>query len=144
MLVTAILCGNRSSKNMPLLLQWFSFVWLIYGLFNDTVSSSDCSVEWQDDKWMMNWKGYGRKRLWLNFRYCPGICLEGLSETTRIPNKYSQSPGRDLNLGSPEYEVGVLTTRSRCLTFGCFLLWTVKQHGGRRKSKFTFLFRGNG
>jgi hypothetical protein len=31
---------------------------------------------------MMNWKGCGRKLSWLNFRYCPSICLEGLRKTT--------------------------------------------------------------
>jgi hypothetical protein len=26
------------------------------------------NVEWYDDKWMMNWKGLGRKKLWSNRR----------------------------------------------------------------------------
>jgi hypothetical protein len=40
-------------------------------------------VECKDNRWMMNWKGYGRKRLWPNFRYHTSTCLEGLSKTTK-------------------------------------------------------------
>jgi hypothetical protein len=29
-------------------------------------------------EWVMNCKGYGRKRSWPFLRYCPGIYLEGL------------------------------------------------------------------
>jgi hypothetical protein len=38
--------------------------------------------------------------------------LGGAKESHKIPQD-SRSPGRDLNLGSPEYEAGVLTTRAR-------------------------------
>jgi hypothetical protein len=34
-------------------------------------------VEYQDDGWIMNWKGSGRNQSWLSLRHCPGICLEG-------------------------------------------------------------------
>jgi hypothetical protein len=40
------------------------------------------SVEWRRDKWMMNWKGCGRKWLWHNVRYYSSICLEELGKTT--------------------------------------------------------------
>jgi hypothetical protein len=40
-------------------------------------------VEWKGDKWMMNWKGCRRKRLWPDLRYCPGICLDGLRITAK-------------------------------------------------------------
>jgi hypothetical protein len=61
--------------------------------------------------WIMNWKGCGRKQSWPNLRYYPSICLEGLRKTTKYLRQGSRSPGRDLNLGSPEYEAGVLTIR---------------------------------
>jgi hypothetical protein len=61
----------------------------------------------------MNWKGCGRKRTWPNLRYYPRMCLEGLRKTTKHLSQDSRSPGRDLNPGPPEYEAGVLTTRSR-------------------------------
>jgi hypothetical protein len=61
----------------------------------------------------MNWKGCGRKRSWPNLRYYSGICQERLRKTTKNLSQDSRSLGRDLNPGRPEYEAGVLTTRSR-------------------------------
>jgi hypothetical protein len=62
---------------------------------------------------MKNWKGCGRKRLWPNLRYYPGICLDGLSNTTKILSQDSRSPDRDLNPKPPECEAGVLTAQRR-------------------------------
>jgi hypothetical protein len=59
----------------------------------------------------MNRKGYGRKQSWHNLRYYPGICLEGLRKAMETLSQDSHSPGEDLNLGPPEYEANVLTTR---------------------------------
>jgi hypothetical protein len=59
----------------------------------------------------MNWKGCGRKWSWPNLRYYPGICLEGLGETTRNLSQDNRSPGGDLNPGPPEYEARVLSCR---------------------------------
>jgi hypothetical protein len=56
----------------------------------------------------MNWKGCGRKRSWPNLRYYPGICLEGLGKPRKTSVMIASL--RDLNLGPPEYEAGVLTT----------------------------------
>jgi hypothetical protein len=53
-------------------------------------------------------KEYERKRSGTNYRYYPGIWVEGLRKTS------ARSPGRDLKPGPPEYEVGVLPTRPRC------------------------------
>jgi hypothetical protein len=36
---------------------------------------------------MMNWKGKGKKRLWPNLRYYPGIFLEGMRKTTKNPGR---------------------------------------------------------
>jgi hypothetical protein len=44
-------------------------------------------------------------------RYLPG----GTDEKHEYPSQDSQSPGRDLNPESPEYEAGVLITRSQRL-----------------------------
>jgi hypothetical protein len=49
----------------------------------------------------------------LILRYYQVICLEGLRKTMKPLRQDSQSPGRDLNPGLPEYEAGVLTTRPR-------------------------------
>jgi hypothetical protein len=61
-----------------------------------------------DDKWVINWKGFVRKRSWPNCevlsRHLPGR-TEGNHENL---SQDSRSPGRDLNPGCPEYE-GVLT-----------------------------------
>jgi hypothetical protein len=55
----------------------------------------------------MNWKGYGRKQSWPNLRYYPGICLEGLTKTTktsvRIAGLQNKIRTQDL---PPEYEAG--------------------------------------
>jgi hypothetical protein len=32
---------------------------------------------------MMNWKGFGRRRLWPNLRYYLRICLQGLRNPTK-------------------------------------------------------------
>jgi hypothetical protein len=42
------------------------------------------------------------KRSWPNLRYYPVIYMEGLNGPRKT--KDSRSPGRDLNMGPPEYE----------------------------------------
>jgi hypothetical protein len=49
----------------------------------------------------------------LIFRYYSGSHLEGLRKTKINLDQDSRSPGRNLNLGPPEYEAGILTTRPR-------------------------------
>jgi hypothetical protein len=56
---------------------------------------------------MMNWKGFGRKRQWPNFKV-----LGGTEENYEI-SKDSRRPDRDLNPILPEYEADVLTTQPR-------------------------------
>jgi hypothetical protein len=60
---------------------------------------------------MMNWKECETTLSRPVLRYCPGICLKGLSKNTKIVSKDSWSPGPDLNAGLSEHEVRVLTTR---------------------------------
>jgi hypothetical protein len=64
---------------------------------------------------MINWIGGGRSRSWPNLTYHPGICLAILRTTTKTLNHDNRCAGRDLNLGPPEYEGGMLTTQSRRL-----------------------------
>jgi hypothetical protein len=54
---------------------------------------------------MMNWKGFGKKKSWPNFKVMSQHSLGGTvknHEETQV----SQSPGRDLNPGPPNsYDV---------------------------------------
>jgi hypothetical protein len=58
----------------------------------------------------MNWKGYGRKLSWPDFKV---LYRDILMKTTKNLRQNSRSPGRELNSGPLEYEAGVLTTLSR-------------------------------
>jgi hypothetical protein len=78
----------------------------IYGLFNDTVSSSDFIAS--NGKMINKLVGI-RKEASPNLRYYYGICLEGLRKITNISTQDYQSPGQHLTPGFPEYEAGVLT-----------------------------------
>jgi hypothetical protein len=65
-------------------------------------------VEWRRDKWMMNWKGCGRKGSCPNFRYHPRNFLEGLKRRHENYNQDSWSLGQELNPGSTKCQ-------SRCI-----------------------------
>jgi hypothetical protein len=56
----------------------------------------------------MNWKGFGRKQSWSNFK---GLSRHSPGGTKKHENLSLNS--LDLNPGPPEYEVEVLTTRPR-------------------------------
>jgi hypothetical protein len=58
-------------------------------------------------KWMINWKGFDRKRSRPNFKVPSRKIAKHLSQDNR-------SLGRYLNPGPPEHETGVLTTWLRC------------------------------
>jgi hypothetical protein len=60
---------------------------------------------------MTNCKLCARKRSWSNLKCYHRIHLEELRTMTVSLSKDSQSPGRDIKPGPPEYEAGVLTTR---------------------------------
>jgi hypothetical protein len=49
---------------------------------------------------MMNWKGFGRKQSWPNFKV---LSLKGARKTTKNLSKASPSMGQDLNSGPPKY-----------------------------------------
>jgi hypothetical protein len=102
-----IICFSRDTIKA---VQWrkMALIRLLVYLMRSFSNLITNSAQWSD-MWMMNWKGFERKRSWPNLRYYPNICLEGLRKTTKIPSQDSRFPGRDLNPGPPEYEAGVLT-----------------------------------
>jgi hypothetical protein len=66
-------------------------------------------------------------------RYYPIICLEELRKAMKNLSQDSRSPGRDLNLGPPECEAGLLTTQSLRLVFfigkeSCFVTFVCTGH----------------
>jgi hypothetical protein len=70
------------------------FILFICNLFNDAFSVKQTiqrrMKEWQ---WMMNWRRFGRKRSFPNFRYYAGIHLQEMGKNTKILSQDSQSPG---------------------------------------------------
>jgi hypothetical protein len=90
----------------------FLIYFFICCLFNDAVSSDYAASN--DGMIIMNWKGYGRKRSWANWRFCPGIYLEGPRATTRKPQSGQSSPGRVFTTDLPITKQ-VITTRPRRL-----------------------------
>jgi hypothetical protein len=80
------------------------------------------STEWRAiSEWWIgkNVEGSGSG---LILRYYPCICLNGAKKTTRNLSQDRQSPGRDMNLGPPEYKAAVLTIQPRCLVLCYFFL----------------------
>jgi hypothetical protein len=78
----------------------------------------------------------------LNFY--PGICLEGLRNTTGKLNHDSWFTGRDLKPGPPKYESGMLTSRTRRSVVLLLLppsqiapLSTVASHSQCRQTRIT-------
>jgi hypothetical protein len=69
-----------------------------------------CCVEWNGDKWMMNWKGCGRKRSLHNLRKYLGIYLGRLSKTTEDFSQDTRFPDRYLNPDLPN-------TKQECQSF---------------------------
>jgi hypothetical protein len=63
---------------------------------------------------MMNWKGYGRKRLWHSYRYCPDICLDRLRKTAKRVNQDSPCPGLVPNRAHPEHKLETLSVGAPC------------------------------
>jgi len=61
---------------------------------------------------IINWKGFGRKRSWPNFKVLSWHSPGETEQTMKKINQDSQSLGLRLNPVPSEYEAGVLTTRS--------------------------------
>jgi hypothetical protein len=58
----------------------------------------------------MNWRGFGRKRLWTNFKALFPHSPEGTEENHEKVSEDSLSAGRDLNPRPPGYEETSLFT----------------------------------
>jgi hypothetical protein len=63
---------------------------------------------------MMNWKGFGRKQSWHNFRVVCWRSPGGTEENHEKLSQDSRSPCLDLNPGPPEYPLDT--------TFGPWLI----------------------
>lgn len=71
------------------MLETNSYIWdfiFIYDLFNDTNTSSHNISYLKIIVWLINneFVEYVRKRSLSHLRHYPSICMEGLSETTKI------------------------------------------------------------
>jgi hypothetical protein len=62
------------------------------------------NVEWKGDRWIVNWKGCGRKWSLLNLRHFWNLPGGTLRKTTKPLFQDSRSPCRDVNLRPPAYE----------------------------------------
>jgi hypothetical protein len=107
-LKSTLKCVPHICKQRRWRLLWWGVVssenkW-ICSLFNDAISVSR-SVEWRCGKWMMNWKGFGRRRSWPNLRYFPGICLK--NEKNHEKHKWG------LPVSGPRFQPGTSRIRSR-------------------------------
>jgi hypothetical protein len=65
-----------------------------------------CSVEWYHDRWMMNWKGFGRKRSWPNQDTIPAFAWKNWGKSQKPQDIWC--PGLNSNQASSEYGPGVL------------------------------------
>jgi hypothetical protein len=71
----------------------------------------------------MNFKTCGRKVLWSNLRYSPGVYLERLRNITK--NVKVNSPGRDSNREPPEYKSKLFMPEPTCAVNYGFLDFAV-------------------
>jgi hypothetical protein len=79
----------------------------------------------------MNWKVFGRKRSWPNFKVCPCNRLEGLRQTIKNSNRLTGSRGRESNLRPLQYEMWVLTTRSLGMVNTIKVFWENRESNPR-------------
>jgi hypothetical protein len=97
----------------------FGLACFICSLFNDAFQQLRLNnVEWKGDKWVMNWKWFGRKRLWPNFKELYQHSCRGAEENQENFSQDRRFPGRDINPVPPEYEAGVFTSRPRRSVLG--------------------------
>jgi hypothetical protein len=59
----------------------------------------------------MKWKGCGRKRSCPILIHYPNIIMEALTKSNAQHSQDNWCQARDLKLGLPEYEAGMLATR---------------------------------
>jgi hypothetical protein len=93
------------------------------------------SDEWKGYKWIINCKGFRRKRSWHDCKVLSRH-LPGEYEINHKKTSVRRSPGPHMNSGPPEYEAGVFNTRRRLLWDNKKTYWTQE---GRRP--FNILLR---
>jgi hypothetical protein len=71
---------------------------------------------------MMNWKGRGRKWSCSNFRYYPGIDLDGVSKINQNVCQFCRCLGRDPNRRPSRYKSEALLLEAACSFKICLLL----------------------
>jgi hypothetical protein len=79
------MCSDGLIKQRSFLFmgQFFCTVYISYLRMLYLTMPRPYSIECYNEQCMMNWKGCGRKWPCSNFRYCPGIGLDGMSKITR-------------------------------------------------------------
>jgi hypothetical protein len=73
------------------------------------------SVELNDDNWMMDWKGSGRKRLWTNLKYYPVVSW-GTEEKHETPQSGEPMSGPRFETGTSR--IGTRIVNHSTTTFG--------------------------
>jgi hypothetical protein len=81
------------------------FICSLLSMFFQELKIRMYNVEWKDDRWMMNWKGYGRKRLCPNLRYYLAFAYRNWENQKNPQSTYPVSGTR--------FEPGILQIRSR-------------------------------
>ena len=74
---------------------------LLRSWFNVTLNNSNYTEPNNEWQWIMKWWGFGKKKLCLNFRYCPEICLGGLRKRRKTSVSLVGGPAEILTSHTP-------------------------------------------
>jgi hypothetical protein len=128
-----------------------NFYFITCGIFNSaTHTVEDWIMGWI---WKMNWKGCGRKWLWPNLWYHPGIWQQVLRKLMKILNCDCQWPDWDSNRVLPKYESKALLPELTCSLYYkqrkynnyrhvdvCTVLWLLIKTNRNYKSNCSFVY----
>ena len=89
------------------LVDWISWRPVLRTTHKKTHTHTHCRYV---DKWITIWEKRVNQRSRRSSQYCPATCVEELRQIPEHP-KHSQSSGKDLNPGLPEYETRIITAR---------------------------------
>jgi hypothetical protein len=125
----------------------------ICSFFNDAFSVRHYSIERQEERWTMNWKGCGRMRSWPNFRSNSGIRLGGggLVKITKISMRTPVSGPRfesatsriwskSVNRSTTKFDVNWYQKSSLVNVISvqqCLSLWATVQLNEERRTRLT-------
>jgi hypothetical protein len=90
---------RRHISEDGILLFLFFFPVLFRDIFSIEIVQRRCS----DERWMLNWKGSGRKRSWINRSTIQAFSWRCWRKPTRELSRYIRCLGRDPNWTPPEY-----------------------------------------